>query len=692
MKGDPIFKKIIYSSGFLAIIPAIVVSFFLLPVGSKYILSIEPTAKFTGQFVYTDLNSDSISESVFIGKGVPYFFICARDYNLRYYDQWNLTDSLNPSISDVFFGNYDHDRFQEVYIFTHKGDSLFLNVNELLDRAGTRLDRIFITKIGYVKGEVTSLLKPAGFFDENGDGKDELYFGITTGFAEDPRRLYYFDLVHKKLHSSQFTGIICLDPKMADVDGDNRPEIFGDMSACGNFGRKVPFSDSSTWFMVFNDSLKFEFPPEEFRGYVNGLQTNYYDNGTEKDYVLAHWVGGTDTTVLDSRILIYSPRGKLLKYRLFSDIGDFQHIRFFVDNHIKSNKIYILENKFFELNDSLELVRTVDIPFKSEIYAYQADLNADGEDEFLLYSEDEEKLAVYSAGLEKLIDLKFKTPDYLWKFSQYLSKDHQRSLFLSSGNKGYFLKLSKSKYHYLGYLAYPGIYLLFLMFIILTKRINTLQVVQKESLNRRLVTLQLQGIKSQLDPHFTFNTLNSIASLIYIEDRQTAYDYMIKFTELLRGMINDADRVYRSLGEELEFVTTYLDLEKLRFGEKFNYEIIIGEGVSQREQVPKLVLQTFAENATKHGIMSNAQGGLLKIMVNKEKDYLKLIIEDNGIGREAAAGHSTSTGKGLKLTREFYDILNQINKKPIRHFIIDLHNEAGDPSGTRVEVWVPVEE
>ena len=692
MKGDPIFKKIIYSSGFLAIIPAIVVSFFLLPVGSKYILSIEPTAKFTGQFVYTDLNSDSISESVFIGKGVPYFFICARDYNLRYYDQWNLTDSLNPSISDVFFGNYDHDRFQEVYIFTHKGDSLFLNVNELLDRAGTRLDRIFITKIGYIKGEVTSVLKPAGFFDENGDGRDELYFGITTGFAEDPRRLYYFDLVHKKLYSSQFTGIICLDPKMADVDGDNRPEIFGDMSACGNFGRKVPFSDSSTWFMVFNDSLKFEFPPQEFRGYVNGLQTNYYDNGTEKDYVLAHWVGGTDTTVLDSRILIYSPRGKLLKYRLFSDIGDFQHIRFFVDNHIKSNKIYILENKFFELNDSLELVRTVDIPFKSEIYAYQADLNADGEDEFLLYSEDEEKLAVYNAGLEKLIDLKFKTPDYLWKFSQYLSKDHQRSLFLSSGNKGYFLKLSKSKYHYLGYLAYPGIYLLFLMFIILTKRINTLQVVQKESLNRRLVTLQLQGIKSQLDPHFTFNTLNSIASLIYIEDRQTAYDYMIKFTELLRGMINDADRVYRSLGEELEFVTTYLDLEKLRFGEKFNYEIIIGEGVSQREQVPKLVLQTFAENATKHGIMSNAQGGLLKIMVNKEKDYLKLIIEDNGIGREAAAGHSTSTGKGLKLTREFYDILNQINKKPIRHFIIDLHNEAGDPSGTRVEVWVPVEE
>jgi sensor histidine kinase YesM len=232
-----------------------------------------------------------------------------------------------------------------------------------------------------------------------------------------------------------------------------------------------------------------------------------------------------------------------------------------------------------------------------------------------------------------------------------------------------------------------------LLFIILIKRINTLQVVQKETLNQRLVTLQLQGIKSQLDPHFTFNTLNSIASLIYLEDRHLAYDYMNKFTQLLRGLINDAERIYRSLGEELIFVTTYLDLEKLRYGERFNYEIKIGENVSQKEQVPKLVLHTFAENAIKHGIMSRAEGGILKIRVEKstDMDYLILFIEDNGVGRVKAEGLSESTGKGLKLTGEFYDILNQINKKPIKHTILDLYNEKGDSAGTRVEVWVPLE-
>jgi sensor histidine kinase YesM len=127
----------------------------------------------------------------------------------------------------------------------------------------------------------------------------------------------------------------------------------------------------------------------------------------------------------------------------------------------------------------------------------------------------------------------------------------------------------------------------------------------------------------------------------------------------------------------------------MRFGDKFIYEIIIGEGVNQKEQVPKLVLQTFAENSIKHGIMPRSEGGKLIIKAEKVNVYLKLTIEDNGIGRSKAAGLSTSTGKGIRLTREFYNILNQINKRPISHLITDLYNDEGESAGTRVEVWVP---
>jgi two-component sensor histidine kinase len=89
--------------------------------------------------------------------------------------------------------------------------------------------------------------------------------------------------------------------------------------------------------------------------------------------------------------------------------------------------------------------------------------------------------------------------------------------------------------------------------------------------------------------------------------------------------------------------------------------------------------------------MSLEDGGMLKIGVEKDKDYLVLSVEDNGVGRAKTEGQGTSTGKGLRLTREFYDILNQLNKMPIRHAIIDLYDEKGDSVGTRVEVWVPID-
>jgi hypothetical protein len=692
MKGESFLKKIIYSSWFLAWIPAMVVFMIIPQFNSKYTLSVEAADFPAGNKVFSDLNSDTISALLFCGKGTPFYFISVRDNNLRFYDQWNLKDNFDVNLADFFYGNYDLDRFQEIYVFTHKDDSLFLNVNEFFEPSGTKLERVFIAKIGFIKGEIASLLKPAGFFDSNGDGMKELYFSIITGYGLEPRRMYVFDLVNKKLHTSQFTGTIFLNPRMEDIDEDLRPEIFGTITAPGNYHTKVPYSDNSTWFMVYNDQLKFEFPPVEFPGFANSLETFAYQNIHSKGYILSHCTWGTDTSTMKPRIMIYSTKGKLIRYRLYSDIGITRNISVLIINYRSFDRIYLLEDKLIELNEKLEVVRTIPLPINSKLFPFQADLNFDGENELLLYSESDGKLFIYDGGLHKLAESKFKTPDKNWKFSQYLSNDNEKKLFLSSGENDYFLKLRRNTFYYLGFLTYPGIYIFFFIFILAIRKINTYQVVQRESLKRRLITLQLQSVKSQLDPHFTFNALNSVASLIYLEDRKAAYDYMNKFTRLLRGILNDADRVYRMLGEELEIVTAYMDLEKLRFGDRFRYEIVIGESVTKREMVPKMVLQTFTENAIKHGLLPRTDGGKIKIIVVRETDNLKLTVEDNGIGRSLAEGHSNSTGRGLKITDEFYEILNQINKKPIKHTITDLYNESGMPSGTRVEILVPVEE
>jgi hypothetical protein len=110
MKGALSFRKIIYSSGFLAIIPAVIVMLFLPSLGTISRLQVDPVDKDQSKNVYADLNSDNISELIRTGKGYPYFFVIVMDNDLRVYDQWNFKDSLDPELSDFFFGNYDNDQ------------------------------------------------------------------------------------------------------------------------------------------------------------------------------------------------------------------------------------------------------------------------------------------------------------------------------------------------------------------------------------------------------------------------------------------------------------------------------------------------------------------------------------------------------------------------------------------------------
>jgi hypothetical protein len=686
-----IIRKLLVSSWFLALIPALFLIRFLPRLSTEYTLEVVPIQKGYSNNVYADLNSDNISEVIRSGKGVPYYYIVIQDNEFHVFDQWNLKDNMDPDLSEFFFGNYDSDLADEIYIFTYKEDSLFLNINEYFEPGGLVLERQYITKISNIKGKVTSNVCPAGFYDVNNDGKKELYFSINTGFGLEPRQVFYYDIVNRQLKSSQFTGIICQQLNFTDSDGDSKPEIFGLVSASGNYNTKIPFSDNSTWLMVFDEKLGFEFPPVEFPGFTNILKINSYSTDNFKGYFVIHNSASADTSILKPQIMEYSVNGTLAKYRLLNDFGFGIGTQAVVLNDRNLDRIFLFDKMLIELNDELEVIKKTDSPFRTYYMCYTEDINYDGTSELLLYSQDEGKIILYDINLNKLSEADIKAGFSRMRFSNYRSEGDEKKLFLSSADNGYFLSLKNNRFYYIGFFAYPGVYFLFFLFILLVRRINTWQVVHSESLKRRLVTLQLQGIRAQLDPHFTFNALNSIASLIYGEDKTLAYDYMNKFTQLLRSLLNDAERIYRSLAEELEFTTTYLELEKLRFGEKFSYLIETGAGVTRKEMVPKLVLHTFAENAIKHGIMSLDKDGILKIRIDRENDFLKISIEDNGVGRKKAEKINFSTGKGLSLTSEFYDILNQINKRPIRHKLTDLYDPAGNPSGTRVEVWVPAD-
>jgi hypothetical protein len=496
MKGGSSWRRIFYSSWFLALFPAIVIALLLPRLGSEYKLIIEETGKQYSSDIYRDLNNDGITEAVRSGKGFPYYHILVMDNNLRVYDQWNLKEDFHPYLSDVFFGNYDNDAYEEIYVFTCKGDSIFLNVNEFFDPAGLKFERFFITKIGLVNNVITSVPFPAGFYDLNGDGNKELYFSIATGFALEPRLIYYFDIFNKELKSSQFTGVNCQSPRLVDSDGDNKPELFGLMSASGNYKTPTPFTDQSTWLMVFDEKLNFEFPPVEFPGLTNSLEIYAYKNSNFHGYIVSHNTGSADTSVLEPRIMIYSLSGQKLRERLYIDYGSGSQTHLTVLDGKQNDRIFVLDKELLELNNDLEIINRARSPFNSYFFDYIEDIDQDGEKELILYSFNEEKIAVFNTSLKKLAETDFKASAYLFNFSHFKSKDNRHKLYIANSENACFLEMKRNNSYYLGYLAYPAIYFVLVLFIMVINRINTIQVQHKENLKHRLLTLQLQGIKA----------------------------------------------------------------------------------------------------------------------------------------------------------------------------------------------------
>jgi LytS/YehU family sensor histidine kinase len=164
--------------------------------------------------------------------------------------------------------------------------------------------------------------------------------------------------------------------------------------------------------------------------------------------------------------------------------------------------------------------------------------------------------------------------------------------------------------------------------------------------------------------------------------------YLSDFAGLIRKVLQNSEKEEVSLAEELEMTEQYLNLEKLRFD--FEFEIRVERGIDiNNTMVPSMLLQPFTENAVIHGLQNKPENRKLKIEVTRENAGIKIAIEDNGIGREAAkAIQKTKNGKGSKLMKERLEILQEKQGEKYRLEIIDL---TGDKTGTRVEIFIPEE-
>ena len=218
----------------------------------------------------------------------------------------------------------------------------------------------------------------------------------------------------------------------------------------------------------------------------------------------------------------------------------------------------------------------------------------------------------------------------------------------------------------------------------------------KTDFEKRLANVEMHALRAQMNPHFIFNCLNSIDYYILKNDMETASDYLNRFSRLIRLILQNSRSNYVNLKDELEALKLYIEMESLRFDESFDYEVKIGKGLQLEEiEIPPMLLQPYVENAIWHGLMQREGKGKLDLVITKQNGHLNCIIEDNGIGREAAmAIRSKSATRrksmGMQITEDRIGMINRLYNTDARINIEDLKDDKGKASGTRVNLEIPL--
>lgn len=195
--------------------------------------------------------------------------------------------------------------------------------------------------------------------------------------------------------------------------------------------------------------------------------------------------------------------------------------------------------------------------------------------------------------------------------------------------------------------------------------------------------IALQSLRREMNPHFIFNSLNSVNHFIATNNELEANQYLTKFSKLMRGVMENSTEDFIPFQQELDLLENYLALEKTRFADKFDYTIDFDDNLNMHSlQVPGMLVQPFLENAIWHGLRYRTEKGLLILRFEKDKHDLKITIEDNGIGIEESKKQKTQhqkarEGRGMKNTLERIQLLNDLYKKDITCTIKDKENNGG---------------
>jgi ligand-binding sensor domain-containing protein len=227
---------------------------------------------------------------------------------------------------------------------------------------------------------------------------------------------------------------------------------------------------------------------------------------------------------------------------------------------------------------------------------------------------------------------------------------------------------------------------------------NNIKRIQKEEaekaeISKQFTVLELQALQAQMNPHFVFNALTAIQNFIWNKDVKAANEYLTEFSTLMRLFLESSRRKYLTVEEEVKLLKIYTHLEQLRFPDRFDVDFDIDENINPSDELPSMLIQPFVENAINHGLLYKKDKGLLQVHFSKENNILTCVVEDNGVGRDAAAVKQAKSMKAHKsratgILQERIALMKSVENMEVKVNIEDKNFENLQDFGTKVLIEI----
>jgi len=647
-------------------------SLLLFPYLQKFDIKFNRETRAGNKWVVTfrDLNKDGESEKlVFISDTLGFSSLLIYE-GAVVHGQWRLKGEFSKG---VFYscGDYDKNGIEEIYVFTTKNDSLFLNVIESYTAKIVIKNRV-IRKLYLINGISNILMHPATFVDLNSDNDDEFLFTISTGYNYKDRVLCAFFVEKDSLIESDQSAS-CVSYPYTILKKDSSVIISGMVREPGNTSFSYAYTDRFAWFMAWDEKLNFLFKPIKIGDYPALIFVKPFVKDDELFFAgLYDYEGMHDT----SKIFIANRQGKIIKQKILSYLKG--KTAFLPDDTKDELTIIDSDGNITVFDNSLNQKSTTQCDKVYYYNLFREDITGDGVPDKIFNSNDFSSCVFFDPASLTMIPINISSGSEPVYVSMYVSEGERFISFFAQG-KNLFYHFSDNLFYRFRYLIPFMLIVVFLTLVFGVKAVFNYYLNKKISRQNQIAKLQLLNVKTQLDSHFTFNMIDCIGNSFRKNDFETADKLFIRYARLLQQSVQLSGEIAIPLEDELDYIENYLTLEKTRNDNRF--EFVLNNRVKTQVEVPKFMLFTFVENAVKHGVVPlTGRKGHISVEVRQRNKAFEVLIVDNGVGIDSKNQSTKGTGNGLKIVDQLIKLFKTEYNLIINYTVSDVN------PGTKIDI------